>query len=276
MTAFRFPGPICTTRHWGSLEDGTLARMPTPTPSSTGLSQPLPPPPVRASGDCAYLNPVPSGTVAAPAAVFTRLRLRCGQATISASQPVADQRWPNGLVSPAESQTVQIEGQSIRVIRPVPDDAIGKNLPTTEQVAEALRAIPANQRRHSSTVTLCPVAHPDSTNRRTIAGDAGSGNIFLYPVRAGQTQNDFDNRLMHEAGHNYQGKLWNSGAAVAQWGTVATADNRRPSPYAAEGVGEDFCEFLILFNAARRTACESVAVQMYPHRWAKMLEYESG
>ena len=126
------------------------------------------------------------------------------------------------------------------ITRPSDADAAGKNLPTTAQLAEALRAVPANQRTHTTNIIVSPVADPSSTARRKIAADAGSGTITFFPVNRAQSDNDFDNRLMHEAGHNYQGSLWNSGAAVAQWGAAARSDNRNPSPYATEGAGEDF------------------------------------
>ena len=95
----------------------------------------------------------------------------------------------------------------------------------------------------------------------------------LFPMNTTQSQNDFDNRVMHESGHNYQESLWKSGADVQAWGSVATADKRLPSPYAGSNFGDDFCEFGILYNAAKGTACEATATQLYPNRWKKMASY---
>jgi hypothetical protein len=280
MAISRLPGVICQTRDWyADLDDGTLARMPSPLPSTLGAAPvggaSSPPQQLVASGPCEFLNPRLRGTVRAPQEAFDRLRSSSGAARVSPPQPRTSQSWPDGSSSAAIEQTIQIGRQTIQLIRPTEADALGKNLPTSTQLADALRAIPADQRAHTTRVLLSPRAHPDSTATRTIAGDAGSGEITLFPVNGAQSQNDFDNRLTHESGHNYQGTLWHSGGDVQAWRSAAAADNRLPSPYAGENPGDDFCEFGILFNTARGTPCEAVARQLYPNRWLKMLEYQS-
>ena len=280
MAPTRYPGAVgqAKERH-DDIEDGTLARSRSAPPSTIGApgsGGSLQTGPVAlASGACSFLNPRSIGTVIAPLEAFDRLRNDSGAATISAPQPKATQGWPGGGSSAAIEQEITIDGRAMAVVRPTDGDAAGKNLPTTAQLAEALRAIPASQRAHTNRVILSPRAHPDSTPTRTIAGDAGAGVITLYPVHSSQSQNDFDNRLAHESGHNYQGSLWDSGVAVRDWQAAATADNRLPSPYAGSNAGDDFCEFGILYNTARSTSCETSARQLYPHRWAKMVEYQS-
>jgi hypothetical protein len=287
MAAFRFSRPICQTRDWHEIEDGTLVRMPSPLPvlalegqtgaqggtqaGAQGATQGGTN--VTATGNCAYLNPRTSGTVAASSAAFTRLRRGVGAANYAAAQAVASHSWPDGTSSAAESYELIIDRQTIEVIRPLAANATGKNLPSNAQLGEALRAIPSGQRVLTKKVVISPQPHPDSTATQTVAGSAGSGTITLFPVKSGQTQDDFDNRVMHESGHNYQGHLWHSGQAVADWGNAAKQDKRLPSPYAGSNFGDDFCEFHILFNAARGTPCEAIAVQLYPNRWAKMLTY---
>lgn len=280
MAVFRFPGPICQIKDWYQhMDEGTLARVQSPSPGSggsTGVASPSPAPTVvNASGVCSFLNPRQSGTVIAPQAAFDRLRNNSGTARISAPQQMTSQTWVDGSSSSAVEQEIQIDGHTLRVIRPTDADATGKNLPTTRQVAEALRALPSNQRAHTTTVIVSPRAHPDSTPTRTIAGDGGADSISLFPLSQQQSQNAFDNRLMHESGHNYQASLWRSGQDVQSWQQAATADNRLPSPYAGSNAGDDFCEFGILFNTARGTSCETRARQLYPNRWAKMVLYES-
>ena len=280
MAPNRQPGPVgqAKQRH-DEIDDGTLARSRTEPPSTIGAPGTAAPaqsgPVSAATGACSFLNPRTSGTVRAPQEAFDRLRGMSGTATISTPQPKASQAWPDGASSAALEQEITIDGRTIRVIRPTDADAAGKNLPTTAQLAEALRAIPASQRALTTRVILSPRPHPNSTATRTIAGEAGSGEITLFPVHSAQSQNDFDNRLTHESGHNYQGSLWTSGPAVGAWQTVATADNRLPSPYAGENAGDDFCEFGILYNTARGTPCEASAKQLYPNRWAKMVAYQS-
>jgi hypothetical protein len=273
----RYPDPICQTRDWfEDFDDGTLARTWFSSPGPIGTNTQTAAPqgaPTAATGACAYLNPRKTGTVVAPQQAFDRLRGGSGSATISNPKPVSSFNWPYGPASSAVEQQVTIGGQNVTVISPVEADAKGKNLPTVDQVAEALRAIPAAQRAHTKRVILSPVPNPASTPGRTVAGEGGSGEITLFPVGKTQSQNDFDNRLMHESGHNVQGDLWKSAQDVKDWKDAADQDNRLPSPYAGETTGDDFCEFLILFNAAKGTPCEAAAQQLYPIRWAKMSTY---
>lgn len=278
MAPFRYLGPICQVKDWyASLDDGTLARVQSPLPGPVGLptvaGQSPAPTLVNASGDCSFLNPRNSGTVIAPTAAFDRLRKNSGAAKLSSTRQIASQTWLAGSSSPAVEQEIQIGDRTIKVIRPTDADASGKNLPTTVQVADALRAIPAHQRTQTTTVILSPSPHPDTTSKETIAGTAGSGEITLFPISRPQSQNDFDNRFMHESGHNYQASLWKSGQDVKNWQIVATADNRLPSPYAGSNAGDDFCEFNILYNTTQGTPCEATAVQLYPNRWRKRQAY---
>ena len=286
MPPLRYPGPTCQTKDWyREIDDGTLARWRSEPPSTIGtpasgaLPNRLPAnaaqAPAPATDACSFLNPRTSDTVVAPQEAFDRLRRDSGPAKISAPQTTASQAWPHGGTSAAVAQEITIDGKAIAVIRPTDADAAGKNLPSTAQLAEALRAIPAGQRARTAKVILSPRPHPESTPSATIAGEAGGGEITLFPVNKSQSQNDFDNRLMHESGHNYQGTLWNSGAAVGEWQTAATADHNLPSPYAGANTGDDFSEFGVLYNTARGTPCEASARQLYPNRWAKMTEYQS-
>jgi hypothetical protein len=277
MAPFRFCGPICKTKDlYEEIEDGTLARMPSPLPSTIGATPsagPVTASRVVATGKCSFINPKAGGTVRAPKEAFDRLRVNSGKAKISAPQSKGSQTWPGKSSSPALEQEIEIDNQKIKLIRPTDDLAGGKNLPTTEQVAEALRAIPAAQRAYTNTVILSPTPAPGSTATRTIAGEASSGEIDLYPVAQAQSQEDFDNRLMHESGHNYQEKLWGGPEGVRAWQEAADADDRRPSPYAAENAGEDFCEFNILYNTTKGASCEAKARQIYPNRWKKRQDY---
>ena len=276
MPPFKYPGPICQTKDWyDDIEDGTLVRTLSPLPSSVGSAAPQgaakPPRRVVAKGACSFLNPQSRDTVVAPAEAFERLRKRSGAAKISPPVQKAEQSWLDKSKSAAIVEEVQIDNQKIVVIRPTENEVKGKNLPTTKQVVEALRAVPAGQRAWTNEVIISPVKDPKSPDS---AADAGDGGVTFFPMDKAQSQNNFDNRLMHESGHNYQGSLWKQTGA-GPWETAAKADDRRPSPYAARDYGEDFCEFIVLYNTAKGTSCEAVAKQIYPNRWKKMKEYQS-
>lgn len=277
MSAYRFPIPICQVWNWHDVDDGTLARMPSPVPSPLGLAGSEVEQPVVATGACSYLNPRGKGTVRAPQAAFDRLRGNSSAARITSVKCIEGSPWEDGSISATESQKIHIDGQEFTIIRPSDRDAAGKNLPTTEQLAESLRAVPVNQRGHTKKIIVSPVAEPGSRRGLTAAA-AASGKITFYPRKSAKSQNDLDNLLMHESAHNYQGVLWRDLAAASKgWKQAIKDDNRSPSEYATAGPGhgEDFCEFYVLYITTRGTTCASMARQIYPHRWAMMVKHLS-
>jgi hypothetical protein len=286
MVSFRYPGHICQIMDWYEHDDGVRTGQTRSQTSVRGvltddidtaeerLSLARSRVVAASSGPCAFVNPVARGIVRAPPAAFDRLRGNSGTATISPQQARAPEKCGAlGPVFPGVEQQVQIDSQRFRVIRPTDAVGAGKNLATTVQIAESLRAVPAFQRAATDEIFVSPIPHPSSTATHTTAGEGGSGEIILYPMSSVQTQNDFDNRITHESGHNFQKKFWSGSQAVAQWQVQANLDRRRPSPYCVKGAGEDFSEFNVLFNTTRGTRCEVTCRQIYPHRWAKMIEY---
>src|SRR6266550_2403121 len=186
MPPFRIHGPICQVTDWyKDIDDGTLVRTPSPVPAAFGSTKAAPAK-VVASGNCSFLNPKAVGTVQVPKAAFDRLRKDSPAAKISAPKAKDSQVWPDKSTGPAIEQDIEIGSQKIKLIRPTDDKTAGKNLPTTAQVAEALRAIPAAERAYTKMVILSPLPASGSTPQKTIAGEGGSGEIDLYPVGAGQ------------------------------------------------------------------------------------------
>ena len=153
-------------------------------------------------------------------------------------------------------------------------------LPTIKQLAEALRTVPKEQRQMTRRVLL------RLGGEQRLRGRAGSGEVELFPGKAGDlaetgsgtnVQNYFDNLVTHECAHNYHGKFWQDKDAAPEWQRFADADRQRPSPYAMPGkesVGlEDFCEYLVLHNAAVGTTCEKELKKIYPNRWTLLARY---
>jgi len=222
-------------------------------------------------GSCLYVNPASVGIVTAPANVFERLR--SGSATVSRPETLDAFEWHDGSTTAAVRQTITIGRKIYAVTLPAAAVVRSSNLPTTEQLAVALRAVPIAQRELNDTLIACPVPDPDSRPHRTVAARAGRGEITFFPMRSAQTQTDIDNRVMHETGHNYQETLWRSGDDVAEWTAVIAADARRPSPYSGENSGEDFCEFFVIYVTSLGTRCESAARRLYANRWGKIARY---
>lgn len=278
MTACRDAEPCCayrSRRQRFGLDDGTLALGPASAVGTLGANT-AQAAPATVTASCAYVDPVSRGIVIAPSSAFERLRSGAGSASVSAAEALESFAWHDGSRTAALRQTITLGNDSVRLTRPADDVLSAKNLPTPDQLAAALRAVPPAQRRTNTGIVLSPVPHPNSTARRTVAADAGGGAITFYPMSRAQTQRDVDLRLMHETGHNYQGTLWRSADDVAVWTNVIARDGNSPSPYAGANTGEDFCEFLVIYDTSRGTACEGAARRLYPNRWAQMARYERG
>lgn len=261
MVSNRFYGPICQVRDWFESERRVFGASNTATVSA---------PQASAASPCWFQLSLLPQRVIAPAGAFAGLRSRGGTATLPSATAIAAYSWPYGAASSAEQYLATIGGSRLEIIRP---SGSSSTLPSAQQVCDAMRAVPTAQRIHTSKVILCPTPHPSSTTRATVGGEAGSGEVRLFPLRSTITQNDVDNRIMHEIGHNFQGSLWHSTADVADWGLAAARDAQAPSIYAQSNPGDDFCEFLIIFNTVRGTPCELAARTMFRYRWEKMLTY---
>lgn len=261
MVSNRFYGPICQVRDWYTEDRRVLGASAAVSASSKQAS---------ASAPCWFeTQPIPA-LVMAPDEAYVRLRRQGGTANLSAGTSLADYRWPHGPASEAQRFVATLGSQQVEILRPLSTVA---NLPSAQQVCHALQAVPAVQRAFTRRVILCPTPHPNSTARSTIGGEAGSGEVTLYPSSTPPTQNEVDNRIMHEIGHNYQGNFWHSRDDVAAWGAAAALDPQAPSRYAQGNSGDDFCEFLIIYNAVRSTACEAAARNLYGHRWSQLERY---
>lgn len=268
MGGTRLPGPICEVRDWfADGQDDALhpwrASWPGHRAPATNVA--------ADARDCAFVDTPSRKLVSAPAAAFERLRAASSAAQITAGRALATHAWPHGRPTAAIERTIQIDGHAITVFSPdATTSAQLSGLPSVVQVASALRAVPSKHRRRTAVITLSPWPSPGSRPDKTVAGEAGPNDITLFPMSGQQSQLDVDNRVMHESGHNVQAGKWGSGAAVQAWSDAAQRDARRPSLYANEGAGEDFCEFYILYITTKGTPCESETTRLYPNRWALM------
>lgn len=251
MGGVRIPGPICEVRNWF----GETAV------DVVGLQA------------CGFVDSPLEFTVAPTANAFDRLRVGATRADVSAGRALTAYAWPYGEPTAAVEHEIRLDGHTVVVVRPDATSAAAQGLPTVEQVAAALRAIPSPQRRRTKTARLCPWPSPDSRPGKTVAGEGGADDITLFPLPHRQSQVEVDTRVMHESGHNVQAGIWGSAADVQAWRDVAQADARSPSRYAKTGTGEDFCEFYVIYLTTKDTPCETMARQLYPKRWQTMAAY---
>lgn len=233
-------------------------------------------PEYRASGQCAWINPSQRQLVIPAQAAFDFLRVNSPAAVISQAKPKEAQTWHNGSVTAALEYTVTVGNHTIDLIRPVARLTQNKNLPTNDQIAKAIRTIPAYQRSATTKIIVNHIPIPRPANTPLIQADAGSGTINYYPFRRPTNQWIVDARSMHEFGHNFHNTVWNSSANVSRWGLARNLDVISPSAYAQTAIQEDFCEFNIIYIIASSTNCENQMRKLYPNRCSLMDQYRRG
>ena len=138
--------------------------------------------------------------------------------------------------------------------------------------------MPADQRKYTTTALV------RLQGKGGVLGLGGSGEIEIFPLDSSTNAKEkeqyatspqayFDNLVTHECAHNYQAIFWNDAGGVKEWEEFAKNDRTPPSIYARENGGEDFCEFMVLYNAAVGTPCEAILKQIYPNRWLRFTTY---
>jgi hypothetical protein len=176
----------------------------------------------------------------------------------------------------ATSQTVTIGGHDVNVIRagsgPVEKDTV---LPSTDQVAQSLGAVPANQYGYIKNVVVSPDRSPDdaywakqynSPGFRSEATGGADGTVTWYPIPKDSPMIP-DETMVHESGHTYSDNIWKKPADWKPWEKAMAADGRAPSEYAESAKEEDFSESLVMYTMSKGTPCEATARALYPERY---------
>lgn len=177
---------------------------------------------------------------------------------------------------PANFYTATINGQEIKIIEPVAAPAGGKHLPTVDQTAQGLAAVPPGQLSTIHQVVLSPNPNPSDAywaqvyNKPgfTSAATGGNGGVTHYPLSNAQSQERIDSNTIHEGGHTYSQELWKDPQTKADWENAIKADDQAPSEYAESAPTEDFSESLVMYTLAKGTPCEAAARSIYPNRFA--------
>jgi hypothetical protein len=220
--------------------------------------------------ECSWVNDTKQFNVKPPAKDMQRLRAKSGTPKKTSSREDPNHTWEDKSTGPAQITTYEIDGKKYDVITPKTAPK-GKNVPSDGQVAKALASVPPNQRSKVKDVTVEPTGQ--TYRGEEVGGDSQNGHVHLYPVAEKQDQGDYDTRMHHETGHAVAESVWTDNPeAYKKWQEAAAKDRPGPSRYANVDDGENFAEFLAMYNAAKGTPCEEAMRYWYPNRYAVMKE----
>lgn len=218
---------------------------------------------------CEYLNK-PS-TVEATKADFDRIRK-----PVKLSDPKkTTYKFPgNSAKTSAFVYEAEVDEKKVSIYEPS-EPPKNKNLPSAQQIADALGSVPTGQLDSIRQVVISPNQNPkDSewavtykTPGFTSAATGGNGGVTFYPSHSAWTQELADSTMIHEGGHNYSQGLWKDSAKTEAWKEAVKKDPYSPSSYSDNAATEDFSESLIMYSLSKGTKCEEVARQRYPNRY---------
>jgi hypothetical protein len=240
--------------------------------SSKPPAAPVQPCPITIPKGCEYLKK--GGTVEAPQGDFDRIRKK----TTIGPEKAIKHKFPGDKKDvDAISQTVTIDGRDVEVIRPK-NSVSPKNLPSTDQIAKSLGAVPSKQLDNVNTVELSNQPNPDDAYWAKeykdpnfySAATGGPGGVTFYPKDTPWDQAFCDSTAIHEGGHAYSGELWKDKKLEDGWKKAIAADKQSPSTYADNAPTEDFSESLVMYSLSKGTPCEATARALYPNRYAEL------
>ncbi len=179
----------------------------------------------------------------------------------------------------ATEYQVVVDGKTIKVIMPVaaPKEA-GTHLPSVDEVAQGLGAVPTGQLATIKQVEVSPNRNPSDAYWATqyhtpgfrSAAVGGDGGVTMFPTPSQLPQARVDSNLIHEGGHTFQSEIWKDAATKQAWADAIKNDPRSPSTYADNSIGEDMSESLVMYSLSKGTPCEQSAKNMFPSRYAEL------
>ena len=179
----------------------------------------------------------------------------------------------------ATEYVAAIDGKSVKIVMAVvaPVEA-GTFLPSVDEVAKGLGAVPTEQLGTIKTVEVSPNRNPsDAYWEKTYgtpgfqsAAVGGNGGVTMFPTSFALDQARIDSNLIHEGGHTFQSEIWKVAATKKTWADAIKNDPVSPSRYADNSIDEDMSESLVMYSLSKGTPCEAVAKKTFPNRYAEL------
>jgi hypothetical protein len=179
----------------------------------------------------------------------------------------------------ATSYQVDVGGTIVNVIMPTASPAEkGTHLPTIDEVAKGLGAVPQGQLSTIKQVEVSPNRNPSDSYWATTyntpgfrsAAVGGNGSVTMFPTPSKLEQSRIDSNLIHEGGHTYQSEIWKNAATKKAWADAMKRDPLSPSTYADKSIDEDMSESLVMYSLSKGTTCEATAKKMFPNRYEEL------
>lgn len=194
---------------------------------------------------------------------------------IGEAQDVASHTFASGA-APARRHEVRVGDRTVPVYMP---QSAQSNTHTVQEVARGLASLTPGALAQIDRVQVNPGQNPhdahwarvyNSPNFRSYMTAGSAGVVDIYPSNGRPSQNGLSNSLVHEVGHIVGQRNWGSSAQDGRWNgyrQAIAADGVAPSQYARNSPGEDFSEFLTLYNSVRGTSQEQELRALMPNRF---------
>lgn len=176
----------------------------------------------------------------------------------------------------AKRYDVRVGERSVPVFMPEP---AAPNTHTINEVARGLATLTPGALSQIERVQVNPGANPHDAywakvygepNFRSYMTAGAAGTIDIYPYGHYASQDGLNNSLVHEVGHIVSQRNWGNSNQDKRWDdyrNAIAADGIAPSQYGRNSPGEDFSEFLTLYNAVRGTSQEKELRALMPNRF---------
>jgi|GEM_PF-198477 len=220
---------------------------------------------------CAYLDK--PGTVESSKTDFDRIRK---PAKLSVPKAIKHKFPGDTVEQDALEYEVEVDGRKKKLIMPKNEPpGTKKALPTAEQAAAAMGAVPGPQLDKMNEVVVSPNPNPDdaywakeyNTPNFSSAATGGAPGVTFYPQDS-WSQEFTDSTMIHEGGHAYSQDLWKDDKKKKAWEQAIADDGQSPSAYSDNASTEDFSESLVMYSLSKGTDCEETAKKLYPNRYS--------
>lgn len=202
---------------------------------------------------------------------------RRAQFAIRGPTPVEAVSFASGE-APGLRYIVTIGGQDVPVMLPAEPNAEAGHFHTIEEVARGLAALSPALRAEITEVQVNPNPNPNddfwaqrygNPEFRSYMTAGADGIVGIYPCRYPQPQGNLDGSMIHEVGHVVSQRAFGSPSDPRwqQWQRAMEADPVAASGYARSSQGEDFAEFLQLYETVRGTPDEPHMRRLFPNRY---------
>jgi hypothetical protein len=177
---------------------------------------------------------------------------------------------------------VEIDGKKTPVYLAKHKDPNSGPTHDIDSVAKGLAALPPESRALVKEVRVNPkpnsqdaywaVKYNDKKFHSYMTAGA-AGTVDIYANVKGDPlgpQLQLENSMIHETGHVLSGKMWGDDTDGPQWKPWRDAiakDKMTPSQYAKNSPGEDFSEFLVLYQSVKGTPAEAELRELMPERF---------